>query len=267
MRGEELGDFLRSRRERLTPESVGLPATAGRRAAGLRREEVAVLAGVGVSWLTRLEQGRANRVSAEVLEGIAGALRLSGPERTHLFTLAGVRAPAPNVGLGPASAAHHRLVDGLHPNPAYVLDPAWNLACWNAAESALFPVLQSSPSDANLLRLLLETPELRRFMSDWAAEINRLTREFRLHVSQFPNEHALDLANDLRADHPEFAEAWERHDVAVFSPQTRSFRHDELGALVFDHHRLSLPDHPGWTVVLYTPEPGTPTAARFRTLL
>lgn len=267
MRGEELGRFLRSRRERLTPSSVGLPAGGARRAAGLRREEVAVLAGVGVSWLTRLEQGRANGVSAEVLDGLAGALRLSGPERLHLFSLADVR-PAPDpVGMGPAAEAHRRLVAGLHPNPAYVLDPAWNLACWNRAEAALFPVLDQGGGQPNLLRLMLETPELRSFMSDWAQEIDRLTREYRLHLSQHPSDHGEALADDLRRAHPEFATAWERHDVAVFSPQTRGFLHSELGELVFDHHRLSLPDHPGWIVVIYTPLADHDTRRRFSTLL
>ena len=148
-----------------------------------------------------------------------------------------------------------------------MLDPTWNLACWNRAETALFPVLESPPDEPNLLRLLLETPDLRRFMTDWDDEIDRLTREFRLHLSQYPNEHGVELANDLRGAYPEFASAWERHDVAVFAPQTRSFHHDVLGTLVFDHHRFALPDHPGWTVVLYTPQPGSKTAERFDTLL
>ena len=230
-----------------------------------------MLAGIGASWLTRLEQGRANRVSAEVLDSLATALRLSGPERLHLFSLADVR-PAPQaVGVAAAPEAHQRLVTGLHPNPAYVLDPAWNLACWNDAEAALFPVLRvdrdPEESGPNLLRLMLETPELRIFMSDWDDEIDRLTREFRLHLAQYPNDHGDELAAQLRDTHPEFAAAWERHDVTVFAPQTRRFQHRELGPLRFDHHRLLLPDHPGWLVVIYTPVAHDPTADRFASLL
>lgn len=262
MKGEELGEFLRTRRARLRPADVGLSAATGRRAAGLRREEVAVLANIGVSWLTRLEQGRANRVSAEVLDGLAGALRLSRPERAHLFGLADVRLPAPGVDGQAADPAQRVLVDGLEPNPAYVLDHAWNLVCWNDAEAALFPVLDGA-DDPNLLRLTLETPELREFMTDWSAEVERLARQFRLHLGQYPSDEAALLVEELRSTHPEFAAAWAGHDVAVFSPRTRVFAHRREGELVFDHHRLFLPDHPGWSVVVYTPVPATGTDGRF----
>jgi transcriptional regulator with XRE-family HTH domain len=265
MKAGELADFLRSRRARLRPEDVGLPTSTGRRTKGLRREEVAVLANIGVSWLTRLEQGRANRVSAEVLDGLATALRLSVPERLHLFGLADVRPPSlPVVGQA-ADASQRTLVDGLEPNPAYILDHAWNLVCWNAAEAALFPVLDAA-ADPNLLRLTLETVALRSFMTDWSDEVVRLARQFRLHVGQFPSDEAAALVDELRTDHPEFAEAWGRHDVAVFSSQTRRFAHATVGELAFDHHRLSLPDHPGWSAVIYTPADDTVTAARFARL-
>jgi len=266
MKAAELGDFLRTRRERLSPHDVGLPASSGRRAAGLRREEVAVLANIGASWLTRLEQGRANRVSAEVLGGLADALRLSPAERAHLFDLADVRSPSPSVAGQALDGAQRTLVDGLDPNPAYVLDHAWNLVCWNRAEAALFPVLDHA-GEANLLRLSLETPVLRMFMTDWADEVDRLTRQFRLHVSQYPSDEAGALVEELAGAHSEFAEAWGRHDVAVFSPQTRRFAHEHEGELVFDHHRLALLDHPGWSVVIYTPVATTPTAARFARML
>jgi transcriptional regulator with XRE-family HTH domain len=263
MQGTELGDFLRTRRERLQPGDVGLPTSTGRRTAGLRREEVAVLANIGASWLTRLEQGKANRVSADVLAALADALRLSAAERTHLFALAGVRAPTPTVPGTASEHSHRTLVDGLDPNPAYILDHAWNLVCWNRAETRLFPVLAGEDGIANLLRLTLDTPALQTFMTDWDEEVVRLTRQFRLHLTQYPSEEGTALVAELRASHPEFAAAWGRHDVAVFSPQVRSFRHPVVGELVFDHHRLALPDHPGWSVVIYTPAVATGTVARF----
>jgi transcriptional regulator with XRE-family HTH domain len=259
---EELGEFLRTRRERLRPDDVGLPASSARRTTGLRREEVAVLANIGVSWLTRLEQGRANRVSGEVLDGLATALRLSRPEREHLFGLADVHPPAPTVDGQAAEPAQRTLVDGLDPNPAYVLDHAWNLVCWNDAEAALFPVLDRA-STPNLLRLTLTTANLRAFMTDWSDEVARLARQFRLHLGRYPSDEAAALAEELRGTHPEFAEAWAGHDVAVFSPQTRRFAHPTEGELVFDHHRLFLPDHPGWGAVIYTPSADTSTAERF----
>ena len=267
MQADELADFLRTRRERLKPGDVGLPTSAGRRTAGLRREEVAVLANIGASWLTRLEQGRANRVSAEVLMALADALRLSAAERTHLFALAGVAPPAPVVGALTSDPSQRMLVDGLDPNPAYVLDHAWNLVCWNRAETALFSVLAGLDGPANLLRLTLETPSLRTLMTDWAEEVERLAHQFRLHLTQYPSDEGTTLADDLRQAHPEFGAAWGRHDVAVFAPQVRRFRHERVGELVFDHHRLALPDHPGWTVVIYTPAAGTGTADRKSTRL
>ncbi len=258
MNAAELGDFLRTRRQRLRPADVGLPTSNGRRTQGLRREEVAVLANIGVSWLTRLEQGRANRVSGEVLDGLATALRLSLPERAHLFGLADVHPPTPMVAGQAAEPAQRTLVDGLQPNPAYVLDHVWNLVCWNAAEAALFPVLDDA-RHPNLLRLTLETVALRTFMTDWPDEVVRLTRQFRLHLGQFPSEEADRLVDELRSDHPEFAEAWGGHDVDVFSPQTRRFAPATGGELVLHHHRLNLPDHPGWSVVIYTPISADPS--------
>lgn len=262
MKAGELGDFLRTRRERLQPVDVGLPTSTGRRSPGLRREDVAVLANIGVSWLTRLEQGRANRVSGEVLDGLATALRLSRPERAHLFGLADVRQPNRAVAGQTADVAQRTLVDGLQPNPAYVLDHSWNLACWNEAETDLFPVLQTA-EEPNLLRLTLETPALRLFMTDWSDEVTRLTRQFRLHVGQFPSDEATAMVGELRTRHAEFDEAWSGHDVAAFSPQTRRFAHPDEGELIFAHHRLGIPDHPGWSVVIYTPVSNTPTADRF----
>lgn len=261
MKSGELGDFLRTRRARLRPGDVGLPSSTGRRTAGLRREEVAVLANIGVSWLTRLEQGRANRVSADVLSGLADALRLSPAERSHLFGLADVHPPAAAIAGQIADSSQRTLVEGLEPNPAYVLDHAWNVVCWNRAEARLFPVLDRVERP-NLLRLTLETPELRTFMTDWTDEIERLTRQFRLHVSHYPSGEATALVDELRA-HPEFADAWGRHDVAVFTSQQRRFVHPVQGELVFDHHRLSLPDHPGWAAVIYTPAADTATVERF----
>lgn len=251
MRARELGEFLRSRRERLEPASVGLPRGTNRRTPGLRREEVAVLAGLGVSWLTRLEQGRANRVSAEVLGGLATALRLTPAERAHLFSLAAVALPAEAVNAS-LTESHRRLVDGLNPNPAYLLDHLWNLVAWNTSEEELFPVLKKSGDTPNLLRLFLEHDELQDFIDDWPVEVERLTRQFRAHMAQFPSEELDQLSTELRANHPAFSEAWDRQDVAPLAPKIRVINHPS-GRLSFDQHRLSLPDHPGWQLVLFVP--------------
>lgn len=259
MKSEELGDFLRTRRERLDPSTVGFPDGPQRRTPGLRREEVAVLAGVGASWLTRLEQGRANRVSAEVLQGLASALRMSATERAHLFSLAGVHYrpdPAEHrsspVNDGQIEGVHRRLVDGLNPSPAYILDHHWNLAAWNQSEEQLFPLLADPTVGRrpNLLRLLLERAELRTIIDDWDLEVERLTQQFRAHVADHPSPHLDELAAEFRRDHPEFHAAWERHDVAPLVSLRRVINHPD-GRRVFEQHRLALPDHPGWLLVLF----------------
>lgn len=252
MRATELGDFLRTRRERLDPAAVGLPGGTNRRTPGLRREEVAVLAGLGVSWLTRLEQGRANRVSAEVLNGLATALRLSGTERAHLFSLAGVRLATKAAESSP-TAGHRRLVDALNPNPAYLLDHHWNLVAWNTSEQELFPLLREHcGTNPNLLRLFLEHRELQEFIDDWPVEVERLTRQFRAHMALFPSDTLVELSVELRAKHKAFSDAWERHDVAPLAPKMRVINHP-TGRLSFDQHRLALPDLPGWQLVLFVP--------------
>jgi transcriptional regulator with XRE-family HTH domain len=253
MEAEELGDFLRTRRERLDPSAVGFPAGTNRRTPGLRREEVAVLAGVGASWLTRLEQGRANRVSAEVLNGLAAALRMSSTERAHLFSLAGVHFRA-TVDPGSAAAdTHRRLVEGLNPSPAYILDHHWNLTAWNQSEQDLFPLLGDDDvgEHPNLLRLFLEREELRRYIDDWPLEIERLTSQFRAHIADHPSPELDELADELRRHHPEFDSSWVRHNVAPLASHIRVINHPEEGQLRFEQHRLGLPDHPGWLLVLF----------------
>ena len=228
-----------------------MPSGSNRRTPGLRREEVAVLAGVGVSWLTRLEQGRANSVSAEVLDGLSSALRLSPTERQHLFSLAGVRLPNRAAEVDPTES-HRRLVDGLDPNPAYLMDHHWNLVAWNQAEEGLFPLLREAGPNPNLLRLFLEHRELREFIDDWPLEIERLTRQFRAHLADYPSDVLHELSVELRAQHRDFSDAWDRHDVAPMAPHIRVINHPD-GERRFDQHRLTLPDHPGWLLVLFVP--------------
>lgn len=142
MRAAELGAFLRSRRGRVDPTSRGFPGTR-RRTSGLRREELATLAGVTVSWLTKLEQGQAHAVSSEVLDALARALDLNEAERVHLFALAGYRTGEPSGGHAHVTPALRALLDELEPNPAYLLDRNWNIVAWNDAELRLFPRLEA----------------------------------------------------------------------------------------------------------------------------
>jgi len=266
VRPVELGEFLRSRRGRLRPADAGFPDSDRRRAPGLRREEVAALAGVAVSWLARLEQGRAHAVSPEVLAALAGALRLDETERAHVFALAGLRAdrnalPPPQV-----TPALRVLLDELDPNPAYLLDRCWNIVAWNEAEAALFPGLLDTPSPpANLLDLAFRDPALRRLMADHDQEAVRLVSQLRLHRTDWPHDPVLgELIADLAATSAAFAELWAEKDVAPFTTTRRLFDHPVAGRLEFDHHRFGVLDQAGSQLVVYTPVPGSDSAARLR---
>lgn len=253
MRAAELGAFLRTRRSRLSPADIGFPGGDRRRAPGLRREEVASVAGVAVSWLARLEQGRARSVSPDVLGALAAALRLDDVERDHLFALAGFRAnpraPAPPGQITPALRA---LLDALDPNPAYVLDRCWNIVAWNQAEADLFPGLAATPAP-NLLRLVFGHPDLARLMADHDEEMTRLVAQFRVHWTDWPGDVGLAaLVEDLVASSPDFARLWAAEDVAPFVTTRRVFDHPVEGRLEFDHHRLAALDQPGFQLVVYT---------------
>lgn len=254
MRGAELGEFLRSRRRRLDPAAAGFPATDRRRAPGLRREELSSIAGVTVSWLAKLEQGRAHAVSADVLDALAHALGLDAAERAHLFSLAGLRVdradpPAPRV-----TPALRALLDALEPHPAYLLDRAWNIVAWNQAELDLYPGVAGGDGVANLLELVFADPDLERLMVDHDAERVRLVAQLRTHWADWPDDPELtDVVERLTASSAPFAELWAAQDVAPFVTTRRVFDHPTRGRIELDHHRLAVLDQPGAQLVVYTP--------------
>ena len=274
MRAGELGAFLRSRRSRVAPADIGFPTGGRRRAPGLRREEVASLAGVAVSWLARLEQGRAHSVSPEVLAALAQALRLDDVERAHLFALAGLRAErstTPGTAKTPATPprlivtpALRTLLDALDPNPAYLLDRGWNIVAFNAAEAALFPgLLRSGDSPPNLLALIFGDDDLRRLMVDHHEEQARLVAQFRVHCTDWPDDPELSARiESLAKTSSEFAALWAAEDVAPFVTTRRLFDHPVAGRLEFDHHRFAALDQAGTQLVVYTPLPGSDSATR-----
>lgn len=253
MRAGELGEFLRSRRARVDAVAAGFPA-GRRRSAGLRREELAQLAGVTVSWLTKLEQGSANAVSTDVLAALARGLQLTDAERVHLFGLAGYRAQAPSTDAHMTDALH-TLLQALEPNPAYVLDRGWNIVAWNDAEAELFTRLADWSGDPpNLLELVFLDADLAILMADHDEEMRRLVAQFRLHCADWPDDPAIDaVVSRLRDASIEFAALWDAKDVRPFATTRRVFTHASKGTLVYDHHRLAVLDQPGLQLVVYTP--------------
>ena len=255
-RRRELATFLRSRRDRLAPEAVGLPRGTRRRAPGLRREEVAQLAGVGVTWYTWLEQGRSINVSTQVLTAIARALRLTADERGHLFTLAGV----PDDTLIPeeevVTGALQTILDSLDPLPAHVTNARYDALAWNRADAALLGDMRALPPHRrNIMWQLFTQPAWRDMFGGWDGDtarrcVARFRRNFAAHVGDPAWQGLLD---ELSALSPEFRALWDRQEVESHIPKVKSLLHPLLGPTRFAVTSLWYADQPGTRIVIYTP--------------
>ncbi|SEG68991.1 Transcriptional regulator, contains XRE-family HTH domain [Actinacidiphila yanglinensis] len=262
---QEFGAFLRSRRERLRPEDVGLPSGTRRRTPGLRREEVAVLAHISTEYYVRLEQGRAPRPSAEVLAGIAGALRLTDTESDHLHVLAGTAPSRTGLHRRDVRPSILTLLERLPQTAAFVMSAAFEVLAWNDLAAALMEDFgELAPQDRNLARrAFLDAPHAGGTLygvSDAA--------EFRLHVvmqlrstlARYPTDPAVTgLVDELLAAGTGFARLWERHDVQAPPTLTKTFRHPVLGEITVDCDALALTDR-DQHLVLYSAPPGSPGA-------
>ncbi|MFF3766297.1 helix-turn-helix domain-containing protein [Streptomyces sp. NPDC001922] len=247
----ELGAFLRSRRERLAPADVGLPETPGRRTPGLRRTEVADLAGISTSWYTWLEQGRV-RTSEQVLRAVATALRLDPAERAHVLSfVAEPPAAAPTW----VSRNLHSLVRAMTPHPAVVLDPHWDLLAWNDAYAALLTdPARLRPGERNLLWLVFHWPGARTRLADWEREARALLGQFRARAARSPRDPRFaELIGTLLAD-PDAACWYRRRETAEFQPAVRHFRHPTAGDLRLRYVKLAAVDEPGHHFLTYLPD-------------
>jgi transcriptional regulator with XRE-family HTH domain len=272
-----LGQLLRSRRERLVPADVGLPAglSAGRRrTAGLRREEVAMLASVSVTYYTFLEQGRPVRPSAQVLDALAAALRMSAAERRYLYVLAygpgdtsgsvpGVpgapRAPggsAPPELLDPAVAD---LVQRLEPFPTLVKGRRWDVLAANPAARELFgDWLAGTPGERNLVRWMFTTDQAREVYLEWEPEARAMLGRFRLSAARYPDDPDIAaLIAELQRDSEQVRDWWPRHDVtAIGGSGSKKLRHPRLGPAEYSHAVLQVAGQPDQTLVTYSPVTG-----------
>lgn len=254
-RRRALGEFLRSRRERLAPEGR---AAGRRRTPGLRREEVAERAGISTAWYTSLEQGRDVRPSPAALRAVADALRLDAAERGHLFALAGPPGAAP-PGDAPLDdavpAALRRLLDGIGARPAYVLNPAWDVVAWNAPAAALFTDFGAlPPEERNIVRYVFTDAALRGMYVNWAENARQLVAQFRAGAAGGPDEaRVARLARDLAALSPEFAAWWGDHDVDAPVSGVKALRHPAAGELSLEYATFRSNDNPRLTLVTYMP--------------
>ncbi|MGF1425721.1 helix-turn-helix transcriptional regulator [Kitasatospora sp. LaBMicrA B282] len=254
-RRHELAAFLRSRRERISPDQVGLPSGGRRRTPGLRREEVAQLAAIGVTWYTWLEQARDIQVSVQVLDAIARGLLLNAGEREHLFVLAGATDPTPAKVCPVVTPALRALLDQLDPMPACVINPRYDLIAYNNAYRRLVIDLDDVPlEDRNLMWLAFTNPAWRVALLDWEQAARAMVGRFRAamadHVAEPPYK---TLLKKLLLASPEFTELWERHDVAVTGDGQKRFLNARVGLLNFDFTNLWLGPRPGYRMIGYAP--------------
>src|SRR6195952_1880260 len=245
----ELGDFLRSRRQKLTPKAVGLPAGRRRRTPRLRREEVAELAGIGVDWYIRLEQGRTVSPSAATIEALARALRLGKAEHKHLRALtqnADRRAFVPET----VPSAVRRTVEGLN-LPAYITGRRWDILAWNAAADELFAFSRLAEDERNILLCVLTNRATRRlFGTSWAGEARRMVAQFRATHDLWAGDPAFrDLLARLREGCPEFAGWWEAHDVSGVAAGRKSLIHPKRGRLKLEYASFQTNDDPALKLV------------------
>ncbi|WP_432524677.1 helix-turn-helix transcriptional regulator [Kineococcus sp. SYSU DK006] len=270
-RREELGALLRSRRGQLSSVDVGLPEGGRRRSRGLRREEVAALSGVSVTWYTWLEQGRDINPSRQVLDALARTLRLSGTEHAYVLSLAGFSPPPPAADLAARTAPGHvqRLLDAQAGLPGFAIAADWQIVGWNPAYAVLYPGIATvAPEDRNLLWLVFTDPYVRRLLPHWESDSRRFLAEFRAEVGPRLGEPSVAaLVRRLQGSSPAFAAGWSDHDVRGFSSRERLFNHPLTGDLLLEHHQLTPADHADLHVVLYTPVADGSTPQRWAQLL
>ena len=265
----ELGLALRGWRDRIAPASVGMPAGSRRRAAGLRREELALLAGVSADYITRLEQGRAASPTAQVLAALARALRLSEEERRHLFTLAGQPPPAAGRITASLTPGVQRLLDQFEGNAVSVYDAAWNLIAWNR----LWAALMGDPSalqgrDRNVLwrhftgqpGRVTHTPE-----QEAAFEASAVA-DVRSAAARYPNDTNLHrLIAALRATSSQFAGLWNARAVGTHDADRKTIHHPDIGPLTLDCDVLTVHGS-DLRIVAYTAAPGSEAADKLKLL-
>jgi MmyB-like transcription regulator ligand binding domain/Helix-turn-helix domain len=256
IRRRELADFLRSRRERITPEQVGLPPGRRRRTPGLRREEVAQLSAVGVTWYTWLEQARDIQVSAQVLDAVAGALLLDPTERAHLFVLAGVPDPDPGKECPFVTPSLLAVMEQLEPLPACVTNSRYDILAFNRTFRHLVGDLGDLPAgDRNLLWLMFTHPAWRAALVDRDEVARRCTAQLRAAMAEHVAEPVWELhVKRLQQASAEFRELWRQHEVVRLTDSPKRFLNSRVGLLHLQHTDMWLGrSRSGSRMAVYTP--------------
>jgi transcriptional regulator with XRE-family HTH domain len=254
-RRAELGEFLKARRARLSPGDFGMPRGSRRRTPGLRREEVALLAGVGVTWYTWLEQGRQINASTQVLDAVAGTLRLDRVEREHLYRLAEATPVRTECVLTTVPDTIREIVHSLGPLPATLINSRFDILMSNAAYEELFSDWHSMPCvHRNILWCCITEPSARDRFPEYERQVRYMVARLRSGYSRHLGDQ--DWEEDIRrlaGLSREFAELWARHEVADPEPRVVTYLHREAGPLGLAISELNVPDLPEARIVVYAP--------------
>ncbi|MFT4295156.1 MAG: helix-turn-helix transcriptional regulator [Micropruina sp.] len=270
----EVRDFLTTRRAKITPDQVGLPAGMKRRVAGLRRSEVAALAGVSIEYYTRLERGAISGASPEVLDALARALLLDDAERAYLFDLAHAASPVarPPKRRPSTSWTPHRglqwVLDGITAGPAFVRNGRMDLLATNLLARAFYADVFDMPGQPpNIARFTFLDERAHRFYPDWDAFADVTVAILRTEAGRDPHNKDLhDLIGELGTRSEEFRRLWGSHNVRHHGAGFKTFHHPVAGQLTLAYEGMNLEAEPGLTVTVYVAEPGSPDAERMRLL-
>jgi transcriptional regulator with XRE-family HTH domain len=273
---QEVREFLTTRRARIAPDQVGLPTTGARRVPGLRRSEVATLAGLSVEYYARLERGQIAGASSGVLEALARALQLDETERGHLFDLARAADGIPTSGRPrrrtPTKAASRLslqwALEAISDGVAFVRDPRQNMLATNSLGRAFYsPIIGDGGRTPNLARFQFLDPAARDFYPDWELFAEMCVGIMRSEAGRDPHDRALqDLVGELSTRSEVFRRLWADHNVRSHGAGTKRFHHPVVGALTLAYEELAITAEPELVLLVYTAEPGSPSAERLRLL-
>lgn len=255
LRRQELADFLKKHREKLVPADFGISEKKRRRTSGLRREEVADLAGISSTWYTWFEQGRNIQVSISVLESLSQVLHLNRIEREHLFMMAGKTIPSESYQHEIVSEGLRTMIANLEFNPAYIIGKRWDILAWNRLACAVLGDFDSmSFEERNTVWRVFTNPEVKQQIINWEQIAQHILAQFRLSCDRYAGEASfVELIERLKVASPEFRSWWSRHDVMAKSESYKEIDHPQVGRMAFQHATFLIPDIRDLKFILYTP--------------
>ncbi|MEV6971090.1 helix-turn-helix transcriptional regulator [Hamadaea sp. NPDC051192] len=268
MNRADLAEYLRDRRARLRPIDVGLPDNGRRRTPGLRRQEVAQLAGMSVEYYTRLEQARGPRPSRQILNALGRALMLSIDERAYLFHLAGETVSPASRPAGDVPRGILNMISAMSDQPAYVIDVKYDILAWNELATEFIGDLSAPGVERNMLRWIFRSPHLAEYLCDLdhSVFVRSAVADLRAASARYPDDDSLNsLVAELLRLSPEFGELWADHEVEVRRGMNKTFVHPVVGTVDFHCEVLLIPDR-DQRLIVYTTEPGSPSWRAMREL-